>query len=158
MMNDVQGYSCTTGVIVGTPGSPQTPHWGKAIPQPKGSCHWGSNFNLMGISLFCHPNYNHLITTKFCTCHDSIAVVACAKFCSNIRSRNEATMKWIFYQIWFWRGKLLVKWVPVLMVQLMSCKLPSTKMLLACCLLNHRNNGSEFTTNCWVGIISKCHC
>ena len=147
------------GLLWAPQGAPQTPHWGKAIPQPKGSCHSPSNFNFMEISFFsCHQNYKQVIATKFCTCHDSTAVLACAKFCSNMMNWNGATSKLIFHQILSWRGKSLVTWALALMVQMMSCKMPSTKMLLACCLLNHRNNGSEFTTNCWVSIISKCHC
>ena len=52
---------------------------------------WGSfhpmfvtqNSNSMKI-LFCYKSIssNH-ITTKFCTCHDSIAAVTCTKFCSD---------------------------------------------------------------------------
>ena len=38
------------------------------------------NSNLMTIS-FCYNSIPcHQITTKFCTCHDSIAVMSCAKF------------------------------------------------------------------------------
>ena len=40
---------------------------------------------------FFHPSSNHAITTKFCTCHDSYAVIACAKFCSDVRARNRIT-------------------------------------------------------------------
>ena len=39
--------------------------------------------------LFCsYPNSNWVITTKFCTCHDSCAVVACAKICSHLMANN----------------------------------------------------------------------
>ena len=38
-------------------------------------------------SVCLHPNSNEVIATKFCTCHDSIAVLACAKICSNLMTR-----------------------------------------------------------------------
>ena len=44
--------------------------------------------------LFCsHPNSNKVITTKFCTCHDSCAVVACAKVWCDIMTRHGITTK-----------------------------------------------------------------
>ena len=44
---------------------------------------WFFNHN----SVCLHPNSNEVIATKFCTCHDSIAVLACAKICSNMMTR-----------------------------------------------------------------------
>ena len=39
--------------------------------------------------LFClHLYSKNVIATKFCTCHDSCAVVACAKFCSDWMAKN----------------------------------------------------------------------
>ena len=35
-------------------------------------------------TFFCGPNSYHAISTKFCTCYDSCAVVAYAKICSNL--------------------------------------------------------------------------
>ena len=48
-------------------------------------CH---NPNSMEIPFCFFPDLNPLITTKFCTCHDSCAVMACAKFCSDQVTRN----------------------------------------------------------------------
>ena len=46
---------------------------------------------------FCsQPSCKAVIAVKFGTCHDSQAVVACAKFCSNI-SFNVVTLKQIFH-------------------------------------------------------------
>ena len=45
----------------------------------------------MVISFYYHWYFNELITTSFCTCHDSTAVVACAKNCS-----DNITMKGIY--------------------------------------------------------------
>ena len=39
---------------------------------------------LIQISFCSHPNSIGVIATQFCTCHDSCAVVVCAKFCCNI--------------------------------------------------------------------------
>ena len=41
------------------------------------------NSNLMHISFCCNSLPGQQIATNFSTCHDSSAVVACAKFCSN---------------------------------------------------------------------------
>ena len=41
------------------------------------------NTNLMGIIVCCITISNHQIAPKFCTCHDSCAVMACAKLWSN---------------------------------------------------------------------------
>ena len=62
---------------------------------------WGSfherffyrNSNLMKTSLCSHPNYSKVVTTKLCTLYDSCAVIACAKFCSNMISYNGVTQK-----------------------------------------------------------------
>ena len=40
------------------------------------------------------------ITTKFCTCHDSTAVVSCANFCSNDLIRMWVRTKWNVHWIW----------------------------------------------------------
>ena len=40
-----------------------------------------------------------VITTKFCTWHDSQAVMACAKICCNLTTKNWITVNWNFYQI-----------------------------------------------------------
>ena len=45
----------------------------------------------------CNSVRTHQIATNFCTCHDSIAVVSCAKFCSdhNIRIGMETNIHFI---------------------------------------------------------------
>ena len=68
------------------------------------------NSNLMEI-LFCsHPSCNEVIAMKFCTGHDSCAVVGCAKFCSDMMSYNGVTLKPIFHPIWITMEKSFVKW------------------------------------------------
>ena len=57
------------------------------------------NSNSQEISLCSHPSCNEVIATKFCTCHDSCAVMACAKFCSDMILCNDLTLKPIFYWI-----------------------------------------------------------
>ena len=49
------------------------------------------------------------ILLQFCTCHDSIAVMACAKFCSKYFIWIWVRIKWIF-QMWH---KVLVTWATV---------------------------------------------
>ena len=40
-------------------------------------------WNVTEISNCFSINFKEIITTKFCTCHDSTAVMACAKFCND---------------------------------------------------------------------------
>ena len=54
------------------------------------------NSNSMKISFCCCLNSNEVITTKFCTCHDSTAVVACAQFYSDLMAENEIMMNIFF--------------------------------------------------------------
>ena len=50
--------------------------------------------NSMEISLHSHLESNRVIATKFCTWHDSYAVVACAKICpSDGQQRNYSKTK-----------------------------------------------------------------
>ena len=49
-----------------------------------------------------------MIATKFCTWHDSCAVVACAKVCSNNVALNGITTKWIVPEILIVSEKSLV--------------------------------------------------
>ena len=66
----------------------------------------------MEISFCSHPSTNKVIATKFGTWHDSLAVVACAKFCCDMINCNWIRAKWIFHRIWIVMEKSLVKWVP----------------------------------------------
>ena len=52
------------------------------------------------------------IPTSFCTCHDSAAVLPCAKNCNNVISRNGITVKWNFCWILLTMDKTLVKCAP----------------------------------------------
>ena len=54
-----------------------------------------------------------MITTQFCTCHDSTAVVACAKLWSDLMSSNRITTIQTFYRIWIMIINSLVQWRPV---------------------------------------------
>ena len=44
----------------------------------------------------------HQIATKFCTCHDSFAVVACANFCSDHFARIWMTAQQMFLKFELW--------------------------------------------------------
>ena len=58
------------------------------------------------------PNCKKVIATNFCTCHDSIAVMACAKFCSNFNRKKGTTAKSFFHQIQIMHQKSSVGWIP----------------------------------------------
>ena len=57
-----------------------------------------SRFKFSG-NLFHHNSIKHPITTIFYACHDSLAVVACVKFCSNNTVTFWKGEKWNFHWI-----------------------------------------------------------
>ena len=67
----------------------------------------------MEISLSSNSITDDHIATKFDTCHDSPAVVPCAKYCSDHFISIWMGAKWNFHHIWIVMEKLLVKWAPV---------------------------------------------
>ena len=79
---------------------------------PGSRFHWRfsrCNSNLMENSPCCSSMTDHRVTTNFCACHDSRAVVACAKFCSDYFVRMEVRAKWIFHWIWIGMVKKTVQ-------------------------------------------------
>ena len=70
-----------------------------------------SQFKCIGNFVCCNSIPGHHIATNFCTCHDSIAVMSCAKFCSDRfflefwRERNKIFSGFELME------KLSVKWV-----------------------------------------------
>ena len=58
------------------------------------------NSNSIIISLYSDPNLQKMITSRFCTWHDSNAVVACTKTCSDLSTRNKVSAKRSFHEIW----------------------------------------------------------
>ena len=61
------------------------------------------------ILFHCQQNCDWLITTNICTCHDSIAVVACAKFCSVMMAWYWNRRKSYFVWVWVLSEKSLVR-------------------------------------------------
>ena len=53
------------------------------------------NSNLMEISFRCNYTHGHQITTKFCICHNSTAVVTCTHFCTDQFARIEVRVNHI---------------------------------------------------------------
>ena len=66
------------------------------------------NSNSMAISFSSHPSCSAVIAMKFCTCHDSCVVVACAKCCCSMIPYNGVTLKPIFHLIWITMEKSYV--------------------------------------------------
>ena len=60
----------------------------------------------------CYQNSIDVIATKFCTCHDSCAVVTCAKICGNLIPSNWITSIWIFHKIWIVIKKIFSEMSP----------------------------------------------
>ena len=74
------------------------------------------NSNSMEISFYSHLESNTVIATKFCTWHDSCAVMACAKICRDLMASNGITARRSFHRIWIAGKKSLVKWAPGLIL------------------------------------------
>ena len=70
------------------------------------------NSDSMETSPYHNSIAGHPIATKFCTCHDSTAVVPCTQFCSNHCIRIEVRVKRNFHLIWIAMEKWLVKRAP----------------------------------------------
>ena len=79
-------------------------------------------------SFCCNSIIDSQFTTNFCTCHDSTAVVSCAKFCND--QSHDIWMRWKlnFHGIRITTGESFVKWVSV---SGMTSKLPSFKLEFA---------------------------
>ena len=71
------------------------------------------NSNSTWISFCFQSRCSEVIVMKFCTWYDSCAVMACAKFCSNMIPYCGVTLKPIFPQIWIAMEKSFVKWTHV---------------------------------------------
>ena len=67
-----------------------------------------SNSNWMETSPCCNSNTGLQITTRFCTCYDSTAVVTCAKYCSDRFVSITVKAKWNSHRIWIAMEKPLV--------------------------------------------------
>ena len=66
----------------------------------------------MGISIRSHLYSNAVIAAKFCTWHDSCAVVACAKICCDLMASNRVMARRNFHRIWIAGKKPLLKRAP----------------------------------------------
>ena len=91
-------------------------HWNPSLWKTRGPFHkrfFHRNSNLIKISFYSPPRCSELIAMKFCTWHDSFAVVACGKFCSDMVPYDGITLKSIFIEIWITMENLFVKWAPV---------------------------------------------
>ena len=58
-----------------------------------------------------------MITTKFCTRHNSCAVVTCAKICCNLMTGNGISARRRFHRIWISGKKSLLKPAPALQIE-----------------------------------------
>ena len=75
-------------------------------------------------NMFCSNSIsNHVITTIFCTGHDSIAVMACAKICRDNIAFICARADWYFHPTWTVHEKCLVICNPSFPI---SCWAPSS--------------------------------
>ena len=66
-----------------------------------------------GKSVYCNSVVGYHNATKRCTCHNSTAIVPCARFHSDHLSKNLMRVEWNFHRIWITMEKSFVKWTPV---------------------------------------------
>ena len=66
----------------------------------------------MEVSFHSHLDSNTVIARKFCTWHDSTAVVACAKICCDLVASNGIMARLSFHRIWIADKNPLVKRAP----------------------------------------------
>ena len=69
----------------------------------------------------CNSSAGYHITTKFCTCHDSTAVMLCAKFHIGHFITIWKISGWNFHHIWITMEKTFVKWIPELKTWHLIC-------------------------------------
>ena len=84
-------------------------HHNNVFPRPVSLTIFARNSNSMETSPCCKSVAGHEIATNVCTCHDSTAVVARTKFCSDPCHRIEVRVKQNFPRIWIAMEKTLVK-------------------------------------------------
>ena len=70
------------------------------------------NENSMKNFFQCNSIAGYHIATKFCTCCDSTAVMACAKFHNDHLTTIWMRAEWNFHQIWIPMENLFLKWAP----------------------------------------------
>ena len=75
----------------------------KCFPGPRSLTFFHRISNSMEISFHSHLDSVRTIATKFCTCHGSCAVVACAKVCCDLMTSNGITARRSFHRIWIAR-------------------------------------------------------
>ena len=75
----------------------------------------------MKMSFCSYLNSAIAIVTKFCTCHDSTTVVACAKFGCDILAINGITAKLIFHKIWIVMENIIREMLPRHMLFMAMC-------------------------------------
>ena len=66
----------------------------------------------MEILFYSHPSYRKGMAMKFCTWHDSCAVMTCTQFFSDKIPHFRVTLKWIFVRIVITMEKSFMKWAP----------------------------------------------
>ena len=71
---------------------------------------WNSTENMFS----CNSILGYHIATKFCTCHDDITVVPCAKLHSDYFTSTWMRAKLNLHRIWITMEKSLVKYAPEL--------------------------------------------
>ena len=88
------------------------PFCAEKSPAKQTHCSVSNLLNLDVSSRVFPMKYRYHIATKFCTCHDSTAVVPCAKFHSDHFMTSWMRAVWNFHRIWITMEKSFVKWAP----------------------------------------------
>ena len=129
-------------------------YWG-----PVHNCFLAGKSNLMKIS----PCFNSLtglqIAPNFGTCHDSCAVMASAKICSDHLVRIEICAKLNFQQIWIAMEKMLREMDPQTMIYIQSLHYIQSSAVISAVIMrsnivsyyiNNYRNWGRISIRCWI--------
>ena len=114
----------------------------------------------------CNPKSNEVIGTRFCTWHNSTAVVTCVKICTEPHVYNLITGHCNFHHVWIFRG---ISWLRCALDQVDCCRLdrsncdaqtlqPEIAIVLewlCCCTLASEASGCRRKTCIWALIQYK---
>ena len=91
------------------------------------------------IMLCAHLSSRKVITTNFCTCHDSFSVMACAKICVDQATRNWNPGNLFFLSNFNYDGNIMSDMVPCRYAILRQYHLGVVGFIVACMCHNWSN-------------------
>ena len=101
------------------------------------------NSNSMENLFECNSIVGYHIASKFCTCHDSIAVMPCATFHSDHFITTWMRAKWNFHRIWIMMAKSFAKWI--LDLNMLNSEMQSIRNTISIVLATFPNTSQQIS-------------